>query len=166
MGDAMNKIILSLLLITIAFIGIGAAAASDADNLGSHSPQLFSVADDIATPDNTAVSDVECCDDIQFYNVSDDGCDVDYFSYYNPHRKQLACVEEDISTLDVVSDRPNFDILLNQIATIKNKDVSIGGGMGPGLGPYNPDINPHVPIHIDLRDRPVNPFGPQYNPKF
>ena len=126
-----KKIIFSLLLISIAFVAMGAAAASDGH--GSHRHQL-------AVSDNV-VSDLEgpniissTSDNLEkpsiIHSTSDrPGCDVSLNGY------------------------PAVDLGDTPIYIYKGS--SIGGGLGPDFGPHFPGVN------FDIHDHPVNPIGPK-----
>lgn len=127
----MNKIILSLLLFSIAFVAMGAASAADVNDLGSHRPQL-------AVSDNV-VSDLEgpniFCSDREFDLGS--------------HRPQLG-VNEDVVVYDV--ERPNI-ISSPHIISSSSEGSSFVAGFGPDYRPHCPGVN------FDIHDNPVNPIG-------
>ena len=129
----MNKIILSLLLISIAFVAMGAATAADVNDLGSHRPQL-------AVSDNV-VSDLEGPHIISSDREFDLGS----------HRPQLG-VNEDVVVYDV--ERPNI-ISSPHIISSSSEGSSFVAGFGPDYRPHCPGVN------FDIHDNPVNPIGPK-----
>ena len=147
----MNKIILSLLLISIAFVAMGAATAADVNDLGSHRPQL-------AVSDNV-VSDLEgphiISSDREFdlgshrhqLGVNDDAVVYDSGS----HRHQLG-VNDDAVVYDV--ERPNI-ISSPHIISSSSEGSSFVAGFGPDYRPHCPGVN------FDIHDNPVNPIGPK-----
>ena len=136
-----NKIIFSLLLISIAFVAMGAAAASDC----SHRHQL-------AVSDNV-VSDLEGPNIISLEKPSIVSSELE-----GPNIISL----EKPSIIHSTSDRPGFDESLNGYPAVDLGDTpiciykgySIGGGWGP-------DFGPHFPVDFDIHDHPINPIGPK-----
>ncbi|WP_407421425.1 hypothetical protein [Methanobrevibacter sp.] len=138
----MNKIILSLLLISIAFIGIGAAAASDVDNFGSDRPE-FGVNENV-------VSDLEGPSIIQAPSIISSDLE-------GPSIIQTPSI--------ISSDRPEMNrpwmyesypaVDLGGTPICIYLESSICGGLGPDFGPHFPGVN------FDIHDHPVNPIGPK-----
>ncbi len=138
----MNKIILSLLLISIAFIGIGAAAASDVDNFGSDRPE-FGVNENV-------VSDLEGPSIIQTPSIISSDLE-------GPSIIQTPSI--------ISSDRPEMNrpwmyesypaVDLGGTPICIYLESSICGGLGPDFGPHFPGVN------FDIHDHPVNPIGPK-----
>ena len=154
----MNKIILSLLLISIAFIGIGAAAASDVDNFGSDRPEFGvneNVVSDLEGPSiiqtpSIISSDLECPSIIQTPSIIS---------------SDLECPSIIQTPSIISSDRPEMNrpwmyesypaVDLGGTPICIYLESSICGGLGPDFGPHFPGVN------FDIHDHPVNPIGPK-----
>ena len=144
----MNKIIFSLLLISIAFVAMGAAAASDGH--GSHRHQL-------AVSDNV-VSDLEGPNIISSTSDNLEKPSIISSDLEGPNIISL----EKPSIIHSTSDRPGYDVSLNGYPAVDLGDTPIciykGSSIGGGWGP---DFGPHLPVDFDIHDHPINPIGPK-----